>query len=498
MQDLPPVNAASAAGEPTLLWLSPDPVLAVRWSPDGEWLGVAVASGGGVRTEVWVVRPDGTHARRVAGGPIGEGRLQHANLGPWLRHGHRLVVGIAAPTTDDQSHCDIVDPVTGRRAPLARGDLIDVMDLSADDRFVLVRDGRRGAQFCVVVDRVADADHPLLPYPETGSTDRAVLRPSPPGEAMPWTAYLVTDAGRPRRELIVAPIGADGVRGGAGILAGRDDAELEDVDADEDGRLLVLTWNVAGRSELELLTTATGLRRALPRLPGAVASGGVLSRDGRHLVVCVEGPRQPRGLWRFDTVTEHWTELASSRFRPSRPLSVPTLQSFVSHDGLEITGWLYRAGDTAGPAMLSLHGGPEAQERPVFSPQHQVLAAAGITVFAPNVRGSSGFGRAFVHADDRYGRHDAIADVASCATYLVASGVAAADRIAVTGRSYGGYLTLAALVHFPACSRPGWTSAGCLTCRRSTATPNRGSARRRRPSTATRSSMRRCYTTCPR
>ena len=51
--------------------------------------------------------------------------------------------------------------------------------------------------------------------------------------------------------------------------------------------------------------------------------------------------------------------------------------------------------------MLSLHGGPEAQERPVFTPQHQVLAAAGITVFAPNIRGSSGYGRTFVHADDR-------------------------------------------------------------------------------------------------
>ena len=449
VQDLPPVDGASVAGEPTLLWLSDDPVLAVHWSPDGEWLGVSVATGGGVRTEVWVVRPDGAHARRVAGGHVGKGVLEHAKLGPWLRHGHRLVVGIAASSSQDQSRCYIVDPVTGRHAPLARGDLIDVMDLSADDRFVLVRDGRRGAQFCVVVDRVIDADHPLLPYPETGSTDRALLRPSPAGEAMPWMAYLVTDAGRPRRELIVAPIAADGVRGGAGILASRDDAELEDVDADEAGRLLVLTWNVAGRSELELLVTATGVRRPLPRLPGAVASGGVLSRDGRHLVVCVEGPEQPRGLWRFDTVEDRWTEVASCGFRPPRPLVVPSLESFVSHDGLEITGWLYRTGEAAGPAMLSLHGGPEAQERPLFSPQHQVLAAAGITVFAPNVRGSSGFGRAFVHADDRYGRHDAIADVAACATYLAASGVADPDRIAVTGRSYGGYLTLAALVHFP-------------------------------------------------
>jgi dipeptidyl aminopeptidase/acylaminoacyl peptidase len=99
--------------------------------------------------------------------------------------------------------------------------------------------------------------------------------------------------------------------------------------------------------------------------------------------------------------------------------------------------------------VLSLHGGPEAQERPVFSAQHQALVAAGLTVFAPNIRGSSGFGRAFVHADDVHGRRDAFDDVLASAELLVDLGVAEADRIAVTGRSYGGYLTLVALAFYP-------------------------------------------------
>jgi dipeptidyl aminopeptidase/acylaminoacyl peptidase len=99
--------------------------------------------------------------------------------------------------------------------------------------------------------------------------------------------------------------------------------------------------------------------------------------------------------------------------------------------------------------MLSLHGGPEALERPTFTPQHQVLVAAGITVFAPNIRGSSGFGRAFVHADDVHGRRDAFEDVLACRDHLLEIGVAEVDRIAVTGRSYGGYLTLAMLAFSP-------------------------------------------------
>ena len=85
----------------------------------------------------------------------------------------------------------------------------------------------------------------------------------------------------------------------------------------------------------------------------------------------------------------------------------------------------------------------------MFSPQHQLLAAAGTVVFAPNIRGSSGYGRTFVHADDRFGRLDAIDDVASCATFLIESGLAAPKSIAVAGRSYGGYAVLMALARHP-------------------------------------------------
>ncbi len=102
-----------------------------------------------------------------------------------------------------------------------------------------------------------------------------------------------------------------------------------------------------------------------------------------------------------------------------------------------------------GPAVIHLHGGPESQERPGFSPNHQAIAAAGITVFAPNIRGSAGFGRQFAHIDDRYGRYDAIADVRSCAAYLVGAAIADPRELAVAGRSYGGYLTLAALTRYP-------------------------------------------------
>jgi hypothetical protein len=160
--------------------LSEDPVVSVSWSADGGWLACAVATGGGVRTQVWVVRPDGSDARRIAGS-----ESVHAELGPWTRSGHRVSLSIPAEHAGEPTRAYLVDPANGEMYALAEGDLISVLDLSVDEDYVVLKDGQRGRQFCVVVDRVADADHPLLPYPATGSTDRAIVRPAPPGDPLP-------------------------------------------------------------------------------------------------------------------------------------------------------------------------------------------------------------------------------------------------------------------------------------------------------------------------
>jgi dipeptidyl aminopeptidase/acylaminoacyl peptidase len=263
-------------------------------------------------------------------------------------------------------------------------------------------------------------------------------------------AYVVTDAGQARRALVAVPFNARGLRTGAGTVAVRQDAELEFADAYDDGSHVLVAWNVEGRSELELLDTATGSRRAYPNLPGLVVGGGVVARDGHHAVLAVEDPSSPSRLWELELDTGRWRSLTQSTIDEG-PLVAPTLEHVESHDGLDITGWLYRpeGADSSSPAVVSLHGGPESQERPGFHADHQLLVAMGFVVFAPNIRGSSGFGRSFVHADDRYGRMDAIADVAMCSAWLVARELADPARIAVSGRSYGGYAVLMALTTFP-------------------------------------------------
>lgn len=463
VDELPP---RSDPAEPTMIDLSDDPVVSVTWSADGAWLACCLATDGGVRTQVWVVRPDGSDARCVAGS-----REQHAELGPWTRSGHRVVVTLPGEQVGDPTVCFLADPATGTLTELASGDLISVLDLSVDEDFVIVKDGQRGRQFCVVVDRVADADFPLLPYPALGSTDRAIIRPAPdaddedddPREARgeDLIAYVSTDAGLPRRQVVAVPLGAQGWRGRAGVLAAREDAELEGLDADDSGRLLLLVWNVAGASELQLFDTSTLAARPVPDVPGQVVTGALVSRDGSTAVMSVEGPERPRELWSLDTSSLTWTQVTNAPSLPDAVLVRPSLETFTGRDGLPLTGWLYRVPGRVGPgpAMLSLHGGPEAQERPTFNPQHQAMVAAGVAVFAPNIRGSSGFGRTFVHADDVHGRRDAFDDVLACRDHLLVTGVAAVDRVAVTGRSYGGYLTLAMLAF-----SPGLFAAGVDIC----------------------------------
>src|SRR3954454_4689995 len=279
VQDLGP-EPMSATHVP----LTEDPILAVEWSADGAWLSCEVATDGGVRTQVWVVRPDGTDARRIAGS-----RRVHAELGPWTRSGHRVVVTIPASEPGLPTHSYLADPATGELAPLAVGDLIHVLDISIEERLALLRDGPRGHEFCVVVDRLNDQNHPLLPAEHTGSTEVAFVRRAPLGDPHPAIAYLVTDAGRTRRELVAAPLAPGGLHDPPRTLASRADAELEDLDSDDEGRLLLLLWNVAGRSELELIETATERRVPVPDLPGFVAYHPIMSRDGSSVVVSVDG-----------------------------------------------------------------------------------------------------------------------------------------------------------------------------------------------------------------
>ena len=425
-------------GDAVLLNTGFDPVQKVSWSPDGAWLACLLAAGGAARTEVWVMRPDGRDLRQVAGFAGSA-----ATFGEWSFADSWLTVAeLGDHTVGDRAM--LVEPSTGQHRLLGTGDLLSAMAVSNDLRRALLRRGPRGARWLEVVDLDSGARWPLIPPDGQSATDIGHFG------ADGAVAYAHTDAGRDLAALVA--VAADRPGGTPTVIAERSDAELEHFAISADGSTACLLWNVrGGRSDLTLLDLPTMQRLDTPTLPGDVVSGCALSVDGSRMALTAQSPTQPRTVWLVDTRTGETTPVTypPPHLVPEVSLT-PQLRAFAADDGLEVTGWLYPAERQAtGACVVYLHGGPEAQERPEFHPLFHHLVAQDISVFGLNFRGSSGFGRMFLNADRFEKRFDAIADVAAAVRYLVGQGIADPRRIGCMGRSYGGYLTLAALVTYP-------------------------------------------------
>jgi pimeloyl-ACP methyl ester carboxylesterase len=442
------------------------PVNRVIHSADGHWLACEVAPDGGTRSQIWVVTtdPDDRAARRIdmwlPGSPEGT-----AELIGWDG------IQVAAILTGEDgigSSC-LIDPADGTTTILDRrsgGRLVDAWAGA-----VLVRVGPRGYRDLIMLRGLTEIA--LLPYDPGSTTDTGVilddqhprrLRAGLEGEMFELyqpakiygpnatqgyvRALIRSENGTDHARLLEVTTTANGVS--YQVVAERPGYELDEFVVSDDLSTVALLWNINGGSELQILEYADyTLHEPIP-LPGMVASELTISAGGSMVAMTVESPDKPRTVELVEPRTREWEPIDPE---PSRgPLSAPpTLETITARDGLTFTGWLFRPPDGVDPigAMMFLHGGPEGQGRPGYNEFFPPLLEAGITVFLPNVRGSGGFGRSFMHADDREKRFAAIDDVADVALFLAHRGLAPADRIACCGWSYGGYLTQAALTFHP-------------------------------------------------
>jgi dipeptidyl aminopeptidase/acylaminoacyl peptidase len=228
--------------------------------------------------------------------------------------------------------------------------------------------------------------------------------------------------------------------------------ETEEMDMSPDGRWLAWVENVDGYGVLYTLDLSSGKTAELGQLRGIVSSVDLSGED--RAVFVFSSPARPPDIWAYDLTSGSLDQVTFSTFA-GIDLSLfvePQLIRYKSFDGLEVSAFLYLPPGWNGeaiPFVIHAHGGPEGQFRPDFVRHFQYLVLNGYGVLAPNIRGSSGYGREYIMMDDYKKRKDSVRDIYEAARWLVDSGYSEFGRIAIKGASYGGYMTLAAMAEYP-------------------------------------------------
>jgi dipeptidyl aminopeptidase/acylaminoacyl peptidase len=169
------------------------------------------------------------------------------------------------------------------------------------------------------------------------------------------------------------------------------------------------------------------------------------------MVCTFDSPSQPRDLWMIDV--EQGTSIQLTKSMPdefsNQKFILPDEIYYDGMDGVQVPALLFRPKQIPAPAVVIIHGGPNWHYSAEWDPVMAYLASRGYVVLAPNYRGSTGYGRDWQYA----ARYDMggvdTQDVAAGANYLVDEGLAVENKIAVTGRSHGGYLTMTCLTMYP-------------------------------------------------
>lgn len=233
------------------------------------------------------------------------------------------------------------------------------------------------------------------------------------------------------------------------------DNDIEDLSLSDDGNTMVFIVNHNGFSKLAGINPKTGEHLSLPDLPQGVARNLDVNRDGSRAVFIFTTAREASNLYEIDLKTGELIRLGQSMLGgiDLDDLVEPELIHYDTFDGQKIPAWLYKpkTGGDKFPVVLSIHGGPESQERPQYNYNglYQYLLNRGIAVLAPNIRGSTGYGISYQKLIHRDWGGAELKDIECAAKYLQSLPWIDKGRMAVFGGSFGGYATLSAVTRLP-------------------------------------------------
>jgi dipeptidyl aminopeptidase/acylaminoacyl peptidase len=224
---------------------------------------------------------------------------------------------------------------------------------------------------------------------------------------------------------------------------------IEGVTLSEDKAKMIFITNENGLSKIYLLNTADNKYAPIEGLPAGTIGGAKFTNDGKSISITAATYNSSSDVYEYIFATKkiiRWTESETGGMDVSS-LSQPELITWKSFDGKMISGYLYKATPKftgKRPVIIQIHGGPEAQSRPVFiGRSNYYLNELGISIIFPNVRGSTGYGKTFTDLDNGMKREESVKDIGALFDWIAQQPTLDKERVMVTGGSYGGYMTLA-------------------------------------------------------
>ena len=419
---------------------------ALIWAPGGELIGAADRSGS-EQYDLFMLPAQGGALTYLTNQPNAQYELSEDALSPDGRY--------LAYSGNDREPTDgdvlVRDLTTGEtRRLLANGRYNVAANWSPDGRYITVADVRSNTDLHIwLVEAATGAAHEALPHDQPFYFE--------PGPWLPDSSgfYVITDRGREFKGIARYSLAADTLEW---LLT--PDWDVERIASSSDGRRLIWTLNESGRSQLYLRDNNQAALR-VSGLPTGVIEQVRLTPDGQTLALRINSATAPAELYIVtlgpigSLTTPHLRRLTFGMLGGLAPsdLVEPELVSYPTFDGRLVPAWLYRPRNASAshkaPIVVSIHGGPEYQERVEYHAFYQYLLAKGIGVLAPNIRGSTGYGLAYQKLIHRDWGGAELKDIAATAEYAKALPWAQSDRIGVYGGSFGGFATLSAVARLP-------------------------------------------------
>ena len=409
------------------------------WAPEGDRIVFTADHDGDEMHKVFVLDVTGGRPgwpRQLTDAP----KVQH-EIGEALPGG-RVLMG-ANDREPSQVDAQILDLDTGERTRLVTGGQFFPATASPDGTRVLVIEvhGNMNQDLHVVDVATGERRH-VTPH-----EGEAKFWPGP------WATdgrgfYLRTDHGREFLGLAFYDLAKD-----AWGYAHAPDRDVEGFLLARDGRTTLTVENHDGAHALRAFDLERSEPLPDPKIPFGVVEHATLHPSRRRALLTLSTPAHAENLFELDLATSRLEPREQSMLGGLDPAAMPVPEPVrIPGDGVEIPAWLYRpAGEGPFPVLLSVHGGPETQEQPGYRYQglYAYLVDRGIAVLAPNIRGSTGYGKSWQKAIHRdWGGVD-LRDLEATADWLASRDWVDADRIGVFGGSYGGFATLTAVTRLP-------------------------------------------------